>query len=123
VPGARAFLDEFSQQVPLYISSVTPQNELLKIVRARKFDPFFVEVFGDPPCRKTDAIRMVLERERLLPSDVVFVGDSVPDYRAAIESGVEFLGRDSGLPFNGVEITLYHNLFEIADVVRERMRV
>ena len=115
VPGARAFLDEFSPQVPLYISSVTPQDELRKIVRARGIDSFFVEVFGDPPCKKQDAIRAVLSREKLLPSQVVFVGDSASDYHAAVDAGLEFMGRDSGLPFDGIEIELYHDLYEIAE--------
>ena len=122
VPGARAFLDEFWRQVPLYISSVTPQDELRKIVRARGIDSFFVEVFGDPPCKKQDAIRAVLSREKLLPSQVVFVGDSASDYHVAVDAGLEFMGRDSGLPFDGIEIELYHDLYEIADVMRQRLK-
>ena len=35
VPGAREFLDEFSHQVPLYVSSVTPESELRSIIHAR----------------------------------------------------------------------------------------
>ena len=122
VPGARAFLDEFWRQVSLYISSVTPQDELRKIVRACGIDSFFVEVFGDPPCKKADAIRAVLACEKLLPSEVIFVGDSASDYRAAVDAGLEFVGRDSGLPFDGIEIELYHDLYEIADVVRQRLK-
>ena len=122
VPGARAFLDEFSPQVPLYVSSVTPQDELRKLVHARGIDSFFVEVFGDPPCKKADAIRAVLTREKLSPSEVVFVGDSASDYRAAVEAEVEFVGRNSGLTFDGIEIKLYHDLEEIADVVRRRLK-
>lgn len=122
VPGTREFLTEFSQQVPLYISSVTPQGELREIARARGIDSFFVEIFGDPPCPKPDAIRAVLAREKLSPSEVLFVGDSASDYRAARGAGLEFIGRDSGLPFDDAEITLYHDLYEIADVVRQRLR-
>jgi phosphoglycolate phosphatase-like HAD superfamily hydrolase len=122
VPGARAFLDEFSPQVPLYISSVTPQDELRTIIRARGIDSFFVEVFGDPPCKKLDAIRAVLAREKLLPAEVIFVGDSVSDYRTAMETGLEFVGRGSGLPFDGINIKLYRDLYEIADVVRQRLK-
>jgi len=121
VPGMREFLTQFSRQVPLYISSVTPQKELRKIVRARGIDSFFVEIFGDPPCPKPEAIRAVLTREKLSPSEVIFVGDSASDYRAAREAGLEFVGRDSGLPFDDAGITLYHDLYEIADVVRQRL--
>ena len=36
------------------------------------------------------------------------------------EAGLEFVGRDSGLPFDDAEIKLYHDFYEIADVVRRR---
>ena len=122
VPGAREFLEEFSRQVPLYISSVTPQDELREIVRARGIDSFLVEVFGDPPCSKLDAIRTVLTREKLLPLEAIFVGDSASDYRAAVEAGLKFVGRDGGLPFEGIEIELHLDLYEIADVVRQQLK-
>jgi phosphoglycolate phosphatase-like HAD superfamily hydrolase len=122
VPGTREFLTEFSRQLSLYISSVTPQDELQKIVRARGIDSLFVQVFGDPPWKKLDAIHAVLTREKLLPSEVIFVGDSASDYRAANEAGLEFVGRDSGLPFDDAEIKLYHDFYEITDVVRRRLK-
>ena len=121
VPGMREFLDEFSHQVSLYISSVTPEFELKSIIHAREIESFFVEVFGDPPWQKPDAIRAILEREKLLPSEIIFVGDSAADYRTAMEAEVEFVGRDSGLPFNGIEVKLYRDLYEIADVIRRRL--
>ncbi len=121
VPGAREFLDEFSHQVPLYVSSVTPESELRSIIHARGIESFFVEVFGDPPWQKSDAIRSVLKRERLLPSEIIFVGDSASDYRTAVETGVEFVARNSGLPFNGIGLKLYSDLYEIANVIRERV--
>ncbi len=122
VRGAREFLHEFSSQVPLYISSVTPEIELKSILRARGSDSFFVDVFGDPPRRKRDAIRAVLKRENAPPPEIIFVGDSPADYRMAVETGVEFVGRDSGLTFNGIELKLYRDLTEIADVIRERVK-
>jgi len=122
VPGAREFLKEFSRQLPLYISSVTPQDELREIVRARGIASFFVDVFGDPPFKKSDVIRAVLEREKLLSSEVIFVGDSASDYRAAVEAGLEFVGRDSGLPFDGGEVELHGDLHEIARLVRRRLK-
>ena len=121
VAGARAFLEEFSKRVPLYLSSVTPFDELKEILRIRGFASFFKKVFGDPPFNKKEAIRIVLESEQLLPADVVFIGDSASDYRVATENGLEFIGRDSGLPFDDIEIGLYGDLNEIADNVRLRI--
>ena len=121
VPGARDFLDEFCHQVPLYVSSVTPESELRNIIHGRGMESFFADVFGDPPWQKPHAIRAVLTREQLLPSELIFIGDSVSDYHAALETGAVFVARDSGLPFNGIEIKPYRDLYEIADVIRNRM--
>ena len=122
VPGTRAFLQEFSQLVPLYISSVTPQGELREIVKERGLDSFFTEVFGNPPIQKVDAISTVLSQLGLIPSHLILIGDSASDYQAAAQTGVEFIGRDSGFGFQNTHIHLYKNLYEIADEVRERMK-
>jgi phosphoglycolate phosphatase len=122
VPGAQAFLAEFSQKVPLYISSVTPQDELRKVVSERGLGLFFVDIFGDPPCKKTEAIQEVLKREGLLPAELVFIGDSQSDYQVAMEADVEFIARNSGLPFDADGIELYRDLYEIAEVVRKRLK-
>lgn len=122
VPGAREFLREFSQQVPLYISSVTPQEELREIVQARGINSFFTEVYGNPPVQKVDAIRTVLSQQDLIPSQVIFIGDSASDYQAAVQTGLEFIGRDSGFGFQDAPVHLYKNLFEIGDEIRERMK-
>ncbi|MBW1772795.1 MAG: HAD family hydrolase [Deltaproteobacteria bacterium] len=118
VPGAAEFLEEFSKKVPLYISSTTPQEELIHIIEARGMGHYFRDVFGDPPVKKADAIQDVLQREQLPPSAVVFVGDAVSDYRVATEAKLQFLGRNSGLPFDGVGTKLYNDLAEIGDVLR-----
>lgn len=122
VVGAREFLEEFWHQVPLYISSATPQQELRQIVHARGMDSFFVKVFGNPPHKKVDVIRLVLTCRKIVPSGLMFIGDTVADYCAAMDAGVEFVGRDSGLPFDGIDIKLHRDLREIAEVVRQRLK-
>ncbi len=118
VPGAADFLKEFSRKIPLYVSSTTPQEELMHIIAARGMEPYFRDVFGDPPVKKADAIREILQREQLSPAEVVFVGDALSDYRVATEAELTFLGRNSGLPFDGLKLRLYEDLYEIGDLLR-----
>lgn len=118
VSGTGDFLKEFSRKVPLYISSTTPMEDLHQIIAARSMGHYFQVIFGDPPVPKADAIRAVLEREKVLPSEVVFVGDAPSDYQAARDADLKFLGRDSGLPFDGVPIALYRDMKEIGDLLR-----
>jgi phosphoglycolate phosphatase len=123
VPGAEAFLDEFSGRVPLFVSSVTPEPELNTIIRARGWERHFRCVFGDPPTRKPDAIRAILAREQLDPGDVVFVGDSEGDYLAAGATGVGFIGRDSGGALSRAGVETYPDMTAIAAVLRPRLEV
>ena len=122
VPGASELLAEFSQRVPLYISSATPQDELRNIVRCRGFGSYFRAVYGYPPIPKTEAIESVLSKENALPQEVLFIGDSVSDYHFAKETGIRFMGRDSGLSFQSVEIEMYNDLYDIAGALRQQTR-
>lgn len=121
VPGAKRFLNQFFTKVPLYLSSATPQGELVEILTARSIDRFFKDVFGDPPCAKSDAVQRVLKREKLLPGEVVFIGDSVTDLQVATSAGLTFIGRDSGLSFGRNDIEVYSDLGAIADVLQGRL--
>ncbi len=119
VPGTRSFLAEFSALVPLYISSVTPQEELRDIIAQRRIARYIVEAFGTPPHAKPEAVGFVLKREGLRPDQVAFVGDSASDYRVAHETGLLFLGRDSGQSFAGIAVDLYTDMWEIATKLRQ----
>jgi phosphoglycolate phosphatase-like HAD superfamily hydrolase len=118
VAGAQSLLEEFSPCVPLYISSVTPQEELIRIVKARGVAPHIRQAFGDPPHRKAEAIGLVLGREGLRPNQVAFVGDSESDYQVAHETGLVFFARDSGQPFSDSGLDLSEDLHGIAARLR-----
>lgn len=121
VLGSIEFLQEFSSRIPLYISSVTPQEELQGIIRKRGIETYITEAFGNPPISKEEAIAQVLERERVGPDEVAFVGDSLSDYKSATAAGLIFWGRDSGQSFGDAKVELYPDLHAIAAVVRERL--
>lgn len=56
---------------------------------------FFKGVYGAPTPKK-DAVRATLEKEGIKPSQAVYVGDALSDYRAASENGVFFVARIAG---------------------------
>jgi phosphoglycolate phosphatase len=113
VPGAVELLEACVDKVPLYISSVTPQEELLRIISARGLAEYFVEAFGDPPVPKPEAIARVLAREGLTPGEVAFVGDSLSDHAVASAADLFFYGRDSGQSFGDLHIDLYEDLHTV----------
>ncbi len=118
VPGAEVFLEEFAKHVPLYISSVTPQEELLRIIEARGISSHFRHVFGNPPHPKAEAIGVVLERERLQPNEIAFVGDSESDRQVALQTGLIFFARNSGQLFGCSNIELSVDMDGIAQRLR-----
>jgi phosphoglycolate phosphatase-like HAD superfamily hydrolase len=121
VPGAQAFLEEYSACLPLYLASVTPEAELEETLVRRGVRHCFRGVYGCPPWTKPDAVRAALRREACPAAAAALVGDSPGDQRAASETGVEFIARDSGIPFVPPVPRAHPDLHAIADVVRVRL--
>jgi phosphoglycolate phosphatase-like HAD superfamily hydrolase len=99
VRGAADFLRAVSSRVPVYLASVTPQAELDGILAGRAWTRFFARVYGCPPWTKVTALADIVSVAGGADG-IVFIGDSAGDQRASEAAGVEFLGRDSGLPFD-----------------------
>lgn len=100
VPGAETFLQTIATKLPMYLASVTPTEELEEILVHHNLLHWFRNVYGCPPWTKPEAILNILSTEKISPSEALLIGDSAGDQRAAHETGVQFLGRDSGLPFD-----------------------
>ena len=99
VKGAKEFLEQMYQQLPLYLASVTPIQDLEIILENLQLKHFFNGVYGCPPWNKPDAVKDILNKEKISPQETVLVGDSYGDQRAAKENKIHFIGRDSGLGF------------------------
>jgi phosphoglycolate phosphatase-like HAD superfamily hydrolase len=94
VPGARAFLDAHLGKATMFVASGTPRDELATIVERRGMAHYFTDVFGSPTPKKKN-VRDALEKYRLSPGDVLFVGDAPADQEAALANGLDFIGRRS----------------------------
>ena len=92
VAGAKAFLDSHCGRLPMFVISGTPQEELRRITARRGMDGYFVAVRGSPPV-KEPIIEELLAEHGLERGRVLFVGDTMTDYRAANATGLPFLGR------------------------------
>jgi len=92
VPGAHDFLEKYYTTMTLYIVSATPEEELIRIIRARKISHYFRRVYGAPR-KKADCIREIIKYTGPYPDSVIFVGDAKNDFEAAQAIGVRFIGR------------------------------
>ena len=92
VPGARELLERRARELPLYVASGTPQDELREIVARRDLERLFTGVYGSPPT-KAQILERVADEEGCTPSELLMVGDAMTDYEGARAVGAAFAGR------------------------------
>jgi len=99
VTGATELLDALDAAgVHAYLLSMSPAEELARILEMRGVGGRFAAVYAHP-WSKGEAVCDILARENASPSEAVMIGDSPEDASVAGECGVRFVGRDSGKPF------------------------
>jgi HAD superfamily hydrolase (TIGR01549 family) len=98
IDGAREFLDEIQNSLPMFVISGTPEDELRYIIERREMSGYFQKILGSP-IKKPDHIRTILSDYRLTPGHCVFVGDALTDLYAARETGLHFIGVQGEVDF------------------------
>lgn len=119
VAGSEEFLRTLWKKIPIYLASVTPEPELHQILNRRNLSHWFCGAYGCPPWTKADAIRAILVKEGTSTNDALLIGDSSGDQRAALETNIHFLARDSGLPFLSPPPQLFPDLHAILKYLQE----
>lgn len=91
IPGAQSFLEKWYKEIPCFIVSATPQDELCEIIERRGLKRYFKEIKGAPAdkCKNLDDI---LNSNALQPESCLYFGDAYTDYDAARTCSVKFWG-------------------------------
>jgi phosphoglycolate phosphatase-like HAD superfamily hydrolase len=113
VDGAQSLLAKYFKEMPIYLASVTPEEELKDILVQKNIECYFKGVYGCPPWKKSDALSDIANLENVDVSSMLLIGDSSGDQRAAKIAGVNFVGRDSGLGFENPRPTVFKSMHEI----------
>ena len=92
VTGAKEFLDKNFKKIDFYVASGTPQKELDLIIEKRDMDKYFKKVYGTP-LKKPDIIKKIIDNNKYDKRRILFIGDSLSDFKAAKEVNVPFLAR------------------------------
>lgn len=92
ISGSLETLNMLKQNnIPAFVVSGTPDDEIKFIVKKRNLRVFFLEVHGSP--RQKDAIILdIVERYGYDRLKCLFIGDAMSDYKAAQRTGISFLG-------------------------------
>lgn len=119
VPGARELLGELAPLVHVAVASVTPERDLVELLRRLGLSALVAAVYGDPPTPKADAVRRtVAARAAGDAAAVVMVGDAPSDREVARSCGVRFIARDSGIPFGEDPPPAHRDLIGVAGEIR-----
>jgi phosphoglycolate phosphatase-like HAD superfamily hydrolase len=115
VPGALELLQRRARELPLFVASGTPEEELRTIASARGVAGCFAGIYGTPPT-KAQIIGRVLHETGLGSGDVVMIGDATTDLEGAQSAGVRFIGRvrpGDPNPFAGEQVPVVSDLTEL----------
>jgi phosphoglycolate phosphatase-like HAD superfamily hydrolase len=126
IPGALALLAYLlDHNIPAFVASGTPEDELKLIVEQRELNKYFVGVFGSPS--KKPVIVNRIERNWKIPSgEMLFIGDATTDYYAAQETGTDFFAVDSeelNAFWKKEKVKLTSDLHEIIHHMNDHVRV
>lgn len=92
ISGAKESLGLLKKNnIPAYIISGTPDNEMKSIVDRKGLNTYFKEVHGSPK-KKQEICLEIIDREHYDPKNCLFIGDALSDYEAAKKNGICFLG-------------------------------
>ncbi len=94
----REALATCSASVPTYLNTATPREVIERTLIALAVRQYFKGVLGRPRS-KIENFKHVAEQEKVSPSQIIFLGDSPTDHRAAVAFGCVFFGlgnQDNG---------------------------
>lgn len=115
VPGAREMLLGRGAQIPLYVASGTPEDELRDIVARRELSAAFRGVYGSPAV-KAEILERIMGELHIGPEEVLFVGDAMTDLEGAHAAGTPFLGRirpGDAYPFGDWQVDVVPDMAEM----------
>lgn len=120
VPGASEILTWlFNQGIPLYLNSRTPTKVLKRLVTLRNHAHYFSGIYG-APASKLENLYHIQELTQAKPDEILFVGDSEDDRKAAAEFGCHFAGviLHDNSRFRQIPTLYVTNLDELRAIVK-----
>jgi len=77
-----------------FIVSASDEKELEQITKALEINKYFLEIMGSPN-EKHQNILTIIKDYNLNIKKCVLIGDSINDFHAAINSGIDFIGHNN----------------------------
>ena len=74
-----------------FICTGTPEKEIKKILDKRKLTDYFTNIYGSPQTKK-EIIQKIVVDYSITTNEMIFFGDALTDYDAALHENVRFVG-------------------------------
>ena len=98
----------------IYLVSATPKSEINKIIYKRGLNKYFKKIYG-APIIKHEVLNKIMINEKATASEIVFIGDTIEDQKAAKKLGICFVGRQSDRPLDKLDNNIFNDFFKIKD--------
>ncbi|MBN1186619.1 MAG: HAD family hydrolase [Bacteroidales bacterium] len=118
VKGTYEFLNNYYLKYNLWIISGTPTEEMKAIVKERGLEKYFKEIYGSPK-KKYEWTEYVINKNSLIRSETVLIGDAKSDHEASLHSDLHYILRETAenidlfKNYKGLRIKDLTNLLEI----------
>ena len=117
IPGSYKFISNNLNYYDLHISSATPLNELIKICKKKKIHSYFKSINGYPQTKK-EHIKFIIEKNNLNTKEIVYIGDTINDFKAAKFFNINFILLGKKININGYKkIYFLKNLINLSDFI------
>ena len=114
IKGFNKFINSNKLNFKCFVVSATPTNELIKICKKKGIEKIFEKILGSPTSKK-DNILYLIKKYNYKKKEVVYIGDALNDYYAAIESKINFIGF--GKIFNNSKYNKDHNVLDYSKLI------
>lgn len=120
IPGMAEFL--CVKNIAFFLNSSAPLIEIQQILTVRNMRHHFQEIFGYPSS-KAEVLHSLKAQNPT--HNIVFFGDALADYEAAMAASVRFIGIDShhSSMFDDMDVRVVNNFNDlpyILNIIRER---
>ena len=106
------FLESNFGRYNLHVASGAEENELKYIAKELDVAKYFISINGSPT-RKIVLVENILKKNRYSKNETILIGDSINDYEASHENGIEFFG------FNNLELSKFRYISNFQDFEKE----
>lgn len=94
IPKTLKFIEDNHKKYDFHIVSGAEHDELNSLCKHFKIDKYFLSINGSPT-KKEVLVKNILEKNNYKKDEAILIGDSINDYKAAVENNITFYGYNN----------------------------